>query len=91
MEEALKNLKEVYEKDNFEFWQKIFNFMPLKKNVYFNETFAFDNALTTKLKQIYLSNKDMKNQIFMRTLPTIFSKKELFSFFGISRVFTNIP
>ncbi len=91
MEEALKNLKEVYEKDNFEFWQKIFNFMPLKKNVYFNETFAFDNALTTKLKQIYLSNKDMKNQSFMRSLPTIFSKKELFSFFGISRVFTNIP
>lgn len=90
MESALKNLKAVYEKDNFEFWQKVFNFVPLKKNIFFNETFAFNDALTTKLKQIYLTNQEVKNRSFMRSLPITFSKKELFSFFGMSRLFSNI-
>lgn len=90
MVEALENLKQVYEKDSSEFWQKMFNFMPLKKNVYFNETFAFNEALTTKLKHIYLANKNVDKRSFMRNMPMTFSKKELFSFFGLSKVFTNI-
>lgn len=90
MVEALTLLKNVYEKDNCEFWQKIFNFIPLKKNVFFTETFAFNSVLANKLKQIHLISLQNENKGFMKELPTTFSKKELFSFFGLSKVYTNI-
>ena len=90
MVKALTLVKDAYENDNYLFWQRIFNLMPLNKNVYVNESFAMNDALTDKMKKIYLNSHQGKGNSFMSPAPVSFSKNELFSFFGMSKLHTNI-
>lgn len=90
MVSALRRLKESFEKDSFEFWQKIFNIMPMKENVFFTETFAFNKELLEKVKQTELQKAKVSNLTFQSEVPTSFSKREIFNFFGISKLTHNL-
>lgn len=87
---ALKSLKELYMKDSFEFWQKIFNIMPMQKNVFFTEAFSLNKVLLEKLKDIELKNIKHGNLNFHNYSPVSFSKKEIFLLFGLSEMIDNI-
>lgn len=86
---TLNYLKKIYEKDSFEFWQKLFHIIPLKKNVFFTEEIALNESLSNKIKQIeLLKQSDVID--FKSDLSVSFSKKEVFNFFGVSSIKDNL-
>lgn len=90
MVKALTKVKELFKKDPYEFWQKVFNIMPLQDNVFFTESLALNKVSLDKLKDTQLQKAKIKDLSLFSEVPTSFSKKELFNFFGMCKIEDNL-